>query len=86
MNCPKEVAHKMSAKGWIEVSNTYYKGCELCISACLQEVMELAKIGLTPKGYHPTHTFKDGSKRCVICTLVFPGADMRAMLRLSSLA
>jgi len=32
MNCPKEVAHQMFGKAWIEVSNTYYKGCELCIS------------------------------------------------------
>ncbi len=30
-----------AAKGWIEVSDQYCKGCELCISACPQEVMEL---------------------------------------------
>ena len=56
----------MAAKGWIEVSDTYCKGCELCISACPQEVIELNMSHLTPKGYHPAHTFKDGCTGCAI--------------------
>ena len=61
-------------KGWIEVSDTYCKGCELCISACPQEVMELDMTHLTPKGYHPAHTFKDGCTGCAICAVVCPDA------------
>jgi 2-oxoglutarate ferredoxin oxidoreductase subunit delta len=64
----------MPAKGWIEVSDTYCKGCELCLSACPQEVMELDMTRLTPKGYHPAHTFKDGCTGCAICALVCPDA------------
>ncbi len=30
----------MPAKGWIEVSDTYCKGCELCLGACPQAVMD----------------------------------------------
>ena len=30
-----------AAKGWIDVNDQYCKGCELCISACPPEVMEL---------------------------------------------
>ena len=64
----------MPAKGWIEVSDTYCKGCELCISACPQDVMELDITRLTPKGYHPAHIFKDGCTGCAICGLVCPDA------------
>ena len=64
----------MPAKGWIEVSDNYCKGCELCISACPQGVMELDMAHLTPKGYHPAHTFKDGCTGCAICALVCPDA------------
>ena len=64
----------MPAKGWIEVSDTYCKGCELCLSVCPQEVMELDMTRLTPKGYHPAHTFKDGCTGCAICALVCPDA------------
>ena len=58
----------MPAKGWIEVSDIYCKGCELCISACPQEIMELDMKRLTPMGYHPAHTFKDGCTGCAMCT------------------
>ena len=64
----------MPAKGWIEVSDTYCKGCELCLSACPQEVMELDMTRLTPKGYHPAHTFKDGCTGCAICAIICPDA------------
>jgi Fe-S-cluster-containing hydrogenase component 2 len=49
----------MPAKGWIEVSDQYCKGCELCISACPPQVMELDMSRLTPRGYHPAHTYKE---------------------------
>ena len=62
----------MPAKGWIEVSDQYCKGCELCISACPPQVMELDMSRLTPRGYHPAHIFKDG------CKCAAKGADGRA--------
>ena len=64
----------MPAKGWIEVSDQYCKGCELCISACPPQVMELDVSRLTPRGYHPAHTFKEGCTGCAICALVCPDA------------
>ena len=64
----------MPAIGWIEVSDTYCKGCELCVDACPQGVLALNMEHLTPKGYHPAHIFKDGCTGCVICALVCPDA------------
>lgn len=63
-----------AAKGWIEVNEKYCKGCELCISACPPQVMELDMSHLTPTGYHPAHTFKDGCTGCAICAVVCPDA------------
>ena len=31
-------------------------------------------IHLTPKGYHPAHTFKDGCTGCAICAVICPDA------------
>lgn len=64
----------MPATGWIEISDTYCKGCELCINVCPQEVLELNMDHLTPKGYHPAHIFKDGCTGCAICAVVCPDA------------
>jgi 2-oxoglutarate ferredoxin oxidoreductase subunit delta len=64
----------MPAQGWIEVSEKYCKGCELCVNACPQEVLQLDMEHLTPKGYHPAHIFKDGCTGCAICALVCPDA------------
>ena len=61
----------MPAKGWID---QYCKGCELCVSACPQDVLELDMERLTPKGYHPARIFKDGCTGCAICALVCPDA------------
>ena len=64
----------MPAKGWIEVSDKFCKGCELCLSACPPQVMALDKSRLTPRGYHPAHTVMDGCTGCAICALVCPDA------------
>jgi 2-oxoglutarate ferredoxin oxidoreductase subunit delta len=74
----------MPAKGWIEVSDTYCKGCELCISACPQGVIELNMSHLTPKGFHPAHTFKDGCTGCAICALVCPDAAITVYREVTS--
>ena len=64
----------MPARGWIEVSDLYCKGCELCIDACPQDVLSLNMEHLTPKGYHPAHLVKDGCTGCAICAIVCPDA------------
>jgi 2-oxoglutarate ferredoxin oxidoreductase subunit delta len=64
----------MPAKGWIEVSDQYCKGCELCIGACPPQVLELDRSRLTPRGYHPAREFKEGCTGCAICALMCPDA------------
>ncbi len=64
----------MPVKGWIEVNDTYCKGCELCISACPQDVMAMDMEHLTPKGYHPARLVSDGCTGCGICAIVCPEA------------
>jgi 2-oxoglutarate ferredoxin oxidoreductase subunit delta len=62
----------MPVKGWIEVSELYCKGCELCVAACPQHVMSLDLLRLTPKGYHPVQLTTGGCTGCAICALVCP--------------
>ncbi len=64
----------MLAKGWIVVSDTYCKGCELCIDVCPKGVMSLDRTRLTPKGYHPAHLHANGCTGCAICAIVCPDA------------
>lgn len=66
----------MPVKGWIEVNPLYCKGCELCVSACPQEVISLDMELLTPKGYHPAYLVTDGCTGCGICALVCPEAAL----------
>jgi 2-oxoglutarate ferredoxin oxidoreductase subunit delta len=62
----------MPVRGWIEVSETYCKGCELCIDACPQNVLQLDMDRLTPKGYHPAQLVAEGCTGCAICAIVCP--------------
>ncbi|HEX7973331.1 MAG TPA: 4Fe-4S dicluster domain-containing protein [Anaerolineales bacterium] len=66
----------MPVKGWIEVSELFCKGCELCVSACPQNVLGLDKAHLTPKGYHPVSLIAEGCTGCAICALVCPEAAL----------
>lgn len=66
----------MPVKGWIEVDEIYCKGCELCVSACPQDVLSLDMARLTPKGYHPAYLSADGCTGCAICALVCPEAAL----------
>jgi 2-oxoglutarate ferredoxin oxidoreductase subunit delta len=66
----------MPVKGWIEVHELYCKGCELCVSACPQDVLALDQEHLTPKGYHPVMLSADGCTGCAICAVVCPEAAL----------
>ena len=66
----------MAAKGWIEVSELYCKGCDLCVDACPPKVLALDMDVLTSKGYHPVKLIKDGCTGCTICAIVCPEAAL----------
>ncbi len=64
----------MPPKGRVEVNDRYCKGCELCVDACPQDVLELAAERLNAKGYHPAEMIKAGCTGCGICAIVCPEA------------
>ena len=66
----------MPVKGWIEVSDLFCKGCELCVHECPQHVLGLNMDSLTPKGYHPVYLTGDGCTGCAICAVVCPEAAL----------
>jgi 2-oxoglutarate ferredoxin oxidoreductase subunit delta len=66
----------MPVKGWVEVNHNYCKGCELCVSACPQDVLGIDREHLTPKGYHPAYLLADGCTGCAVCALVCPEAAL----------
>lgn len=64
----------MPIRGTIEVDERLCKGCELCVGACPQEVLELAFERLNSKGYHPAALKEQGCTGCGICAIVCPEA------------
>jgi 2-oxoglutarate ferredoxin oxidoreductase subunit delta len=66
----------MPVRGWVEVSQVYCKGCELCIHACPQNVLAIDMEHLTPKGYHPAYLIGEGCTGCAICAVVCPEAAL----------
>ena len=66
----------MPIKGWIEVNDLYCKGCELCISACPQQVLSIDMDNFTSKGYHPVKLYQEGCTGCGICAIMCPEAAL----------
>jgi 2-oxoglutarate ferredoxin oxidoreductase subunit delta len=64
----------MAVRGRVVISEIYCKGCELCVHACPQEVLEIAIDRLTPKGFHPARLKSEGCTGCAICAIVCPEA------------
>jgi len=64
----------MPVKGTIEVDESLCKGCELCVGACPQDVLELSLERLNAKGYHPAELKALGCTGCGICAVVCPEA------------
>lgn len=51
------------------------KGCELCVTACPQHVLELDTAVVNVLGYHPVHlTDAAGCTSCAFCARVCPDA------------
>ena len=69
----------MPVKGWIEVNDLYCKGCELCITACPQDVIQLDGSRLTPKGHHPAMLIADDCTGCGICAIICPDAAITVL-------
>ena len=63
----------MPAKGWIEVSDKYCKGCELCIVACPQDALALST-SFNDKGYRFVELINNVCTGCANCALVCPEA------------
>ena len=66
----------MPVRGWIEVDESFCKGCGLCVGDCPQGVLALDMERLTPKGYHPVQLIADECTGCAICAIVCPEAAL----------
>ncbi len=58
-------------RGTIVVDTQICKGCELCITACPQDCLELSP-GLNQKGYRYAQLKNDTCTGCVNCAIVCP--------------
>ncbi len=60
-------------KGKLLLRTNRCKGCELCISVCPKKILELDKIHVNSKGYHPIHITKpEECIGCASCALMCP--------------
>jgi 2-oxoglutarate ferredoxin oxidoreductase subunit delta len=53
--------------GKVVIDKELCKGCTLCVNACPQKLIVIAK-GINSKGYHPAE-FVDPKRVCTGCTL-----------------
>lgn len=58
-------------KGDIVIDIERCKGCEVCIPACPQDVIALAK-NVNGKGYHYLETINNECTGCANCAIVCP--------------
>jgi 2-oxoglutarate ferredoxin oxidoreductase subunit delta len=62
----------MPPKGRIVVDDFFCKGCELCVEACPQGVLQLSSERINMKGYHPAEMLSIGCTGCGICAIICP--------------
>lgn len=60
-------------KGTVIINENICKGCELCISACPQESLDLSK-QINISGYRYVELIKDNCTGCINCAIVCPEA------------
>lgn len=53
------------AKGILVIKADRCKGCELCASVCPKKILEIDKVAINKKGYHPIGLTSEGE--CVGC-------------------
>lgn len=61
------------ARGWVFVDENRCKGCNLCVDACPQHVLELSRDRFNAKGYRPVQlTDPEGCTGCAVCAIICP--------------
>ena len=61
------------AKGILVIKADRCKGCELCASVCPKKILEIDKVAINKKGYHPIGlTSEDECVGCVSCAIMCP--------------
>jgi 2-oxoglutarate ferredoxin oxidoreductase subunit delta len=58
-------------KGAIVINVERCKGCEVCVGACPESVIAMAK-GVNGKGYHFAEVVNDNCTGCTNCAVVCP--------------
>jgi 2-oxoglutarate ferredoxin oxidoreductase subunit delta len=72
----------MPSKGYIKVNDFYCKGCELCVAACPQQVLQLSPGRINSKGYHPAEMSNSSCTGCGICATLCPEAAITVYRRM----
>jgi 2-oxoglutarate ferredoxin oxidoreductase subunit delta len=67
------VVKERKVKGRVEIDIQKCKGCELCSTACKEQVLALSET-INIKGYHYIIANNDACTGCVNCALVCPDA------------
>ncbi|MFO8067866.1 MAG: 4Fe-4S binding protein [Bacteroidales bacterium] len=63
----------MAKKGDVVINIEKCKGCEVCIEACPQQVLEMSQ-EVNTKGYHYSVKVNSGCTGCANCAVVCPDA------------
>lgn len=63
------------AKGTIKLNQDKCKACELCVSVCPKECLDLDQEAVNVKGYHPVALMNpDDCIGCARCAIICPDA------------
>jgi len=71
-------------RGTIIVATEICKACELCITACPQDCLELSS-HLNLKGYHYAQLKNDSCTGCINCAIVCPDSAITVYRQIKSI-